>query len=224
MTHVPVIFMTGLSETEHIVTGFEAGGVDYVTKPINPDELLARIRVHLVNARRAESAQMALDVSGRHLLAVDPAGEVLWCTPQAAKLLGTATPGTESQQHTLPADVRAWLSTLTKQGSSRPFSGPLGKTTSLISYVGTIGPDEILLRLELGQSDEDVLREKLSLTLREAEVLAWIARGKSSRDIGEILSLSPRTVDKHLEQIYAKLGVESRSAAATLAVRTIGRL
>lgn len=51
-----------------------------------------------------------------------------------------------------------------------------------------------------------------------------MASGKSSRDIGEILGLSPRTVNKHLEQIYAKLGVENRAAAATLAVRTVGRL
>jgi DNA-binding CsgD family transcriptional regulator len=56
----------------------------------------------------------------------------------------------------------------------------------------------------------------------EAEVLLWIARGKSNRDIAEILELSPRTVNKHLEQIYAKLGVENRASAAALAVRTIG--
>ena len=48
---VPVIFMTGLTETEHVVRGLEAGGVDYVTKPIVLDEMLARIRVHLANAR-----------------------------------------------------------------------------------------------------------------------------------------------------------------------------
>jgi len=50
----------------------------------------------------------------------------------------------------------------------------------------------------------------------------WIARGKSNRDIAEILSLSPRTVNKHLEQIYAKLGVENRASAAALAVRMLG--
>src|SRR5580704_2228731 len=55
LAHVPVIFMTGLSETQDIVKGLEAGGVDYVTKPIVPDELLARIRVHLANARLAHS-------------------------------------------------------------------------------------------------------------------------------------------------------------------------
>jgi DNA-binding CsgD family transcriptional regulator len=91
-------------------------------------------------------------------------------------------------------------------------------------YVGQIGPDENLLRLIEGDlgSDQTVLRKKLSVTEREAEVLLWIARGKSNRDIAEILSLSPRTVNKHLEQIYAKLGVENRTSAAALAVRTLG--
>jgi DNA-binding CsgD family transcriptional regulator len=51
----------------------------------------------------------------------------------------------------------------------------------------------------------------------------WIARGKPNRDIAEILSHSPRTVNKHLEQIYAKLGVENRGSAAALAVRMLGR-
>jgi DNA-binding CsgD family transcriptional regulator len=61
-----------------------------------------------------------------------------------------------------------------------------------------------------------------SKALREAEVLTWITRGKSNRDIGEILGLSLRTVNKHLEQAYAKHGVENRTAAATLAMRTLG--
>ena len=55
LTNVPVIFMTGLAETEHIVRGLEAGGVDYVTKPIVIEEMLARIRVHLANARMTQS-------------------------------------------------------------------------------------------------------------------------------------------------------------------------
>ena len=60
---VPVIFMTGLAETEHIVRGLEAGGVDYVTKPIVIAEMIARIKVHLANARLSQSARAALDVS-----------------------------------------------------------------------------------------------------------------------------------------------------------------
>lgn len=87
VAHVPVIFMTGLTETQHIVQGLEAGGVDYLTKPINIDELLARIRVHLTNARAAQSARVALDAAGRFLVAVDGSGAILWSTPQAVRLL-----------------------------------------------------------------------------------------------------------------------------------------
>lgn len=52
------------------------------------------------------------------------------------------------------------------------------------------------------------------LTAREREVLDWVAAGKTNRDIAAILGASPRTVEKHLERIYEKLGVETRTAAA----------
>jgi CheY-like chemotaxis protein len=95
LDNVPIIFMTGLSETEHIVRGLEAGGVDYVTKPIVVEEMLARIRVHLANARMTQSARAALDVSGRYLLAVNDQGRILWATPQAQKLLSDTVDGDE---------------------------------------------------------------------------------------------------------------------------------
>src|SRR5271155_2537416 len=109
LAHVPVIFMTGLSETQDIVKGLEAGGVDYVTKPIDPDELLARIRVHLANARLAHSARAALDAFGRFLLAASHTGRVLWYTPQAAKLLGDAFTDFDREDYVLPQDVQVWL-------------------------------------------------------------------------------------------------------------------
>lgn len=59
--------------------------------------------------------------------------------------------------------------------------------------------------------------EALGLTRREAEVLAWVAQGKTNAEIGIILSTSPRTVEKHLERIFKKLGVETRTAAAAVA-------
>jgi DNA-binding CsgD family transcriptional regulator len=52
------------------------------------------------------------------------------------------------------------------------------------------------------------------LTKREAEVFQWLAAGKSNKDIGTILDISPRTVEKHLERIFQHLGVETRTAAA----------
>jgi len=65
------------------------------------------------------------------------------------------------------------------------------------------------------------LRTKLNLSAREAEVLLWISRGKTSRDIADILEVSHRTVDKHIEQIYNKTGLSSRAAAAATASRLL---
>jgi DNA-binding response OmpR family regulator/DNA-binding CsgD family transcriptional regulator len=229
LAHVPVIFMTGLSETQDIVKGLEAGGVDYVTKPIVPDELLARIRVHLANARLANSARAALDASGRYLLATDSSGGVLWCTPQTAKLLGLAFGDFHGEGDLLPPKIQEWLqkralSDIKSADSMIVLESDTGSLKLQFSYVGQVAPEEILLRLVEGDIENEnlVLKRKLQLTQRESEVLMWIARGKSNRDIGEILSLSPRTVNKHLEQVYAKLGVENRAAAAALAVRMLG--
>ena len=229
LAHVPVIFMTGLTETQDIVKGLEAGGVDYVTKPIVPDELLARIRVHLANARLAHSARAALDASGRYLLATDTSGGVLWCTPQTAKLLGLAFGDFHGEGYLLPANVQAWLQKRAHQDvKSATDSIALDTEASplklQLSYVGQVASQEILLRLVEGEFENDnlVLKRKLQLTQRESEVLMWIARGNSNRDIAEILNLSPRTVNKHLEQIYSKLGVENRASAAALAVRMLG--
>jgi DNA-binding CsgD family transcriptional regulator len=60
-----------------------------------------------------------------------------------------------------------------------------------------------------------------SLTLREREVLAWLARGKSNAEIGAILGISSATVGKHLEHIYPKLGVENRTAAASFVAEAV---
>lgn len=84
---VPVIFMTGLTDTRHVLEGLGAGGVDYVTKPVIVDELLARISVHLANARAARGARQALDIVGRRLIATDRGGVIRWSTPQATELL-----------------------------------------------------------------------------------------------------------------------------------------
>ncbi len=231
LASVPVIFMTGLAESQDVVRGLEAGGVDYVIKPVAPDEVVARIGVHLANARLTRSAHAALDVAGRFLLACDRTGQVLWATPQAADML--ATPG-HAGKPVMPPDVCDWIVRCAAAMAKPALPAPPSITTRVgvpevlieLSCVGRIGPDELLLRLVAvdTSSEEQLLKQRLGLTAREAEVLLWLARGKSNRDIAEILGLSPRTVNKHLELIFAKLGVENRAAATGIAVRTAGRL
>jgi DNA-binding CsgD family transcriptional regulator len=79
--------------------------------------------------------------------------------------------------------------------------------------------EQCLLLLEEQQAvRESVSLESCELSRRETEVLQWVAQGKTNTEIGCILGLSRRTVQKHLEHIFEKLGVETRTAAATLAL------
>ncbi|QQO37912.1 response regulator [Bradyrhizobium diazoefficiens] len=225
LANVPVIFMTGLAETEHIVRGLEAGGVDYVTKPIVIEEMLARIRVHLGNARLTQSARTALDVSGRFLFAINRQGHILWATPQAQKLLADHH-GAQTDDFILPPSLLQWLEQAKGKGSAKSQAASLPDNPQLrLYFMGETAPNEFLLRLsrESGTSLPPEFTSELGLTTREGEVLAWLSKGKTNRDIAQILGLSPRTVDKHLEQIYAKLGVENRTAAAAIATNATRR-
>jgi DNA-binding response OmpR family regulator len=224
LTHVPIIFMTGLTETEHIVHALESGGVDYLSKPINVDELRARIRVHLANARRAQSARIALDAAGRHLVAFGPEGAVLWSTPQANRLLERSGVDADMQ----PDMSRRFVGWRAGEGDGLVPGGGFDLDAATapklqFEYLGMVGGDEYLFRLARAQEEgqEEVLRQHFGLTARESEVLLWIARGKANKDIGDILGLSPRTVNKHLEQVYTKLGVENRASAAIKAIQAL---
>jgi DNA-binding response OmpR family regulator/DNA-binding CsgD family transcriptional regulator len=225
LLHLPVIFMTGLTQTEHVVEGLAAGGVDYVTKPIVVDELLARIRVHLANARVTSGTRIALDASGRFLLATDRAGRLLWCTPKARQLLAELFPVQNELNASLPPTLMEHLMHLRHDGARSSSRVQIGGRQLEISMLSSIGPDELLFRLNevIAGNEEQLLQQSLSLTSRESEVLLWISRGKSNREIGEILTISPRTVNKHLEQVFVKLGVENRASAAARAVRTLAR-
>jgi len=210
--HIPVIFLTGLTEPENVVKGFETGGVDYITKPIVPEVMLARVRAHLSNARLAQSARQALDVSGSPLLAANAQGEVLWVTPKAVARLGAG----DWRVRIAPRLAEIVAGRLGDAGL--PLEGGL-----LASFIGEAQPGEYLVRLkEKGApSESTVLKQVFALTDREAEVLLWIAKGKSNRDAGAILGCSPRTINKHLEQIYQKLDVENRTAAAMKVIQAL---
>ncbi|MQB42197.1 response regulator transcription factor [Rhizobium sp. ICMP 5592] len=225
VAQIPVIFMTGLTETEHVVHALESGGVDYLSKPINVDELRARIRVHLRNARSAQSARVALDAAGRHLLAVKGDGAIHWSTPQATRLINAAT-GSDDGLELVVKHIAAFMAERARLGPARDNLVSIsngGQAALQFAFLGAIGPDEYLFRLTATnqRADDGVLRQHFALTQRESEVLLWIAKGKSNRDIGEILGLSARTVNKHLEQIYVKLGVENRASAAVKAAHVL---
>lgn len=222
LAHVPVIFMTGLTETEHIVHALDSGGVDYLSKPIDIDELRARIRVHLANARRAQSAHIALDAAGRYLVAFASGGTLLWSTPQASTLLERLGMDPGRGDTAISSAFLDW-----NTGPDRAPDG-FGLVTEMspglqFSFLGLMGGEEYLFRISTAhdEGNEDRLRHAFGLTKRESEVLLWVAQGKSNKDVGDILGLSPRTVNKHLEQVFSKLGVENRASAAIRAVQSL---
>ncbi len=218
---VPVIFMTGLSDTDSIVKGLEAGGVDYLSKPIKPDELIARMKVHLNNARLANSAHSALDTTGQQLFTISSDGQLQWATPLTQELFDKAGIDQSWQTQQLSTQLRHWLSHQPNIGQQYTLTDT--KTPLSIKLIENKSENEILLKvIDLeGPSGAETLQKALSITERESEVLYWIGKGKTNKDIGEILSMSPRTVNKHLEQIFKKINVENRTSAASIAIHTL---
>jgi DNA-binding NarL/FixJ family response regulator len=217
---IPIVFMTGLTDSDHVVEALAAGAVDYVRKPLLVPELLARVRVHMTNARVTEDSQAALDASGRSLIAVDRAGRLKWQTPQARRMLADHFP----LDHAWPAALDVAIAQLLEggEGGATSLRIELPASTLELTRLAHVR-SEVLIRLSDVNPGAAVVRlhTAYGLTPREAEVLLWISYGKPNRDISEILGISPRTVNKHLEHLFQKLGVETRSAAAAFATRSL---
>jgi DNA-binding NarL/FixJ family response regulator len=215
-SHLPIIFMTGLHETDRIVHAFSCGGVDYVVKPLKIPEVLARLSTHIRNANVARLAREAVDIAGMGIVLLDRQGRASWRSPQAMRLLEeafgspAAAPDAAGDWLREAAGTEQALRTLAN--GSRIGARRLGQ--------GEFGETMILLRRHTADRHDAAQRmPHVALTPRETEVLSWLAKGKTNRDIADILGMSPRTVNKHLEHIFEKLGVETRTAAAALAGR-----
>lgn len=216
---VPILFLTAVQDLDEKVKALDAGAVDYVTKPIQPAEVLARLRTHLrvaalgrslADAVRALESEMAMRVEAEELLrdSLDRAlvvaardGKIVFATRLAQTLLARHFP--ESARDHVPAALGEVGEVLPAELAVRRLSAVAGDLAvlELISSVGA-GPAALL---------------PLGLTPREAEVLYWVAEGKTNGEIATILTSSRRTVEKHVEHILEKLGVENRATAARVA-------
>lgn len=215
LAHIPVIFMTGLSDTDSVLQGFDSGGVDYVVKPVRAPEVLARLHTHTRNARIARLARDAVDIASLGVVLVDAQGRVAWRSPKATASLRALSP--EGGVDRLPPALAPALTAEDGPGDVQ-LRADDGQTY-VVKNLGRTGVGETMLLIErrTGSSSASSRLASAALTPRETEVLSWLSKGKTNRDIGDILGLSPRTVNKHLEHIFRKLGVETRAAAAALA-------
>ena len=173
---------------------------------------LTPLLLHLDGCEQGSAASMP------PLLHISATGKVLWGSSPALKLLRTYWDWTKASAQ-LPAALRGLLSS----ASGTRLSSPTQLSRKVL-IVGKHGAS-LLVRLIEDNGRLWLLLDERSiplnetpvqthgLTKREAEVLRWLAAGKSNKDIGTILAISPRTVEKHVEQIYQRLGVETRTAA-----------
>jgi DNA-binding response OmpR family regulator len=223
--HVPVLFMTGLAETHHIVEGFASGGVDYVVKPVRIAEVLARLATHVRNARVSRLAREATDIAGKGVVLLDGQGRIAWQSPVAQKALADWDEATRGAR--LQAACNAGLSRLPIGDEHHELhmlvlgAAGLNETMLLIERTCTAAPSVPSASAPRVHPAAQTRLNEAALTPRETEVLSWLAKGKTNRDIADILAMSPRTVNKHLEHVFEKLGVETRAAAAALASRVM---
>lgn len=179
---------------------------------------------HFVNAIRNGFAfkrlSTALDAGGSGVIAVDRSGKTTFTSQFARFLLVRYFPGEKTNADGLPETLAAWLRTAILSSRSREVQVPV-RPYRIENQHGSL----TIRLLDNRQTHEDILllEEKpplspesfshLPVTKRESEILFWIAQGKTDPEIAILCGISIRTVQKHVENIYTKLGVESRTAA-----------
>ncbi len=182
---------------------------------------LSRAYAHSLERARAAAVRAMLERGlgdgGTAAVVIDPDGSVDRIDEHAEAILrryfGTTAEGD------MPTPIRDWLAL--EDGARGRFETEDGKgrrlSIKLVTHVSGGVPWRALLLDEWGLDPAPGELRAFGLTPREAEVLAWVARGKRDAAIGNLLSISPRTVNKHLEHVYRKLGVSSRAEAVAKA-------
>ncbi|MGZ5008887.1 MAG: response regulator [Methylobacter sp.] len=221
---IPVLFMTALSELDNLLRGFDEGAVDYIVKPIRPPEVLARVDLQLTQARNLKRVENALNNSPFSALAIDSSGVITWLTPGGMRWLDEfvqkhVLSGRYETGSPLPKPMLEWFKQLGEKTDA--FESYRAGTGFLAKITPCQNTGEYLLVLEKHSAEWDLdwVRTSLGLTAREAEILMWISRGKTNKEAGLILGSSPRTINKHLEHIFEKLGVATRAAAVSMVLQ-----
>lgn len=224
--HIPVLFMTALSELDNLLRGFGEGAVDYIVKPIRPPEVLARVDVQLTQTRNLQRIENALNNSPFSAVAINSAGNITWLTPGGTRWLDKflqkhMLPGKSERNSPLPKPMLEWVKQRLAVAEEELFESYRAGVSFSAKIIPCQITGEYLLILEKhsGEWELDSVRNSLGLTFREAEILMWISRGKTNKEVGVILGSSPRTINKHLEHVFEKLGVVTRAAAVSMVLQ-----
>jgi DNA-binding response OmpR family regulator/DNA-binding CsgD family transcriptional regulator len=209
---IPVVFLTAIDAPEQKVRALSAGAVDYVTKPVHVPELVARVRVQLdlLAARSALELKNA-ELESEVALRLDAEAQLATSLDRAVLVL--ARDGTLLFATRLAHDLMAKFAA-TPVALAHTLRFASGESALTVRHFTEPGRDDlIMLALEEEHAPPGpAALLKLGLTPRQAEVAYWVAQGKSNSEVAIILGASPRTIDKHMELILARLGLENRGA------------
>lgn len=186
--------------------------------------ILTLIAPHFANAIRNSFAYQrlhsALEAEESGIIAVNAKGKPLFISEFARRLLQKYFAGEKRENDLLPEQLVSWIKQIESAIKTKVFKLPLaplkienpkGVLTIRFMYNSVTREKTLLLEEQKTLSWEAL--KKFSLTKRETETLFWIMQGKTDDTIGALLNISLRTVHKHVENIYTKLGVETRTGA-----------
>jgi DNA-binding response OmpR family regulator/DNA-binding CsgD family transcriptional regulator len=209
---LPVIFLTAVDAPEQKVRAFEAGAVDYVTKPVHVPELIARVHVQL----ELRAARQALEEKNAELeaeVAIRLDAEAQLATSLDRAVVVVARDGTLLFATRLAHDLMAKFATTPAALMGTAVLRSANSALNVRRFTESGHDDLVMLALEEEHAPPGpAALLPLGLTPRQAEVTYWVAQGKTNPEIAIILGASPRTIDKHMERILERLGVENRSS------------
>jgi DNA-binding CsgD family transcriptional regulator len=218
-----------------VTLGMHRGGREFAERDrmvltlIRPHIRQALANAHLTMRLTTETATLQHVIADTSLSAVTltTQNRILWGMPRALTLLKHVPGWNPHRPDQLPPAILDWIWSLERgfdspkelQAPCTPLELDCGATRARLRLLRKDGHRIIVIE-ETGRTVTPGQLASLGLTGRETEVLSWVAQGKTNEEIGSILGCHSRTVKKHLERIYIKLGVENRTAAAMLAVDT----
>lgn len=217
-----------LAQDGLIGIGLHRNGKDYserdrrILSELHPHIRQAYENAQTVTRMRRGAAVLygALDALDLAVVCVSQQSRIRWATPRANRLLqeyGLVAPRARTRLHTTVSDqMKLWDSHLLSPRNISSAPQPLtiqGVPGRLVIRPIQQEQERLLILDEVRRFPTGASMAQLGLSARETEILKWVVEGKTNPEIGTILGISPRTVQKHLERIYTRLGVENRHAA-----------
>lgn len=235
---IPVLFMTALSDTDNKIRGFDLGAVDYVTKPFDSAELLARVRTHLelndlrlrLEQRVAERTTALTEEVARRKQSQAEQTMLLDLLRRQGEQLRAVTRQALEHEADLPRGLSGQIDAIRlvlgqmdsrlEIAESDPSSLSVAdlrrhvrRAFDLLESTGRSSPGEPSPGEDGVLAAADLRHDPLfKLTTREYEVLQLIGQGKSNAQIAEILTVSRSTVSSYRSRIMDKLGVPDAPA------------